>query len=315
MASTPNKIILFKKHAIVSDTTALKKAIDLRTKAIIQNLPKKILIKTNNLSLQSFSLNLSTKKIKSTNTTYTTKYISTILKKLNTKNIKIIIKSNIPPTTNLKSSTSIIITTITTLNNHLNLKLSQKKITTLSYHIKKKIQKKKNNPINTTLTTYNNYQKITNNNQRLNLPPLKIIMKYTKLPHNTFSLIEKVQLLKKHYPNLINPIFQAIKTISKKTTPLIQKQKLKNLNKLININHNLLKTLKIGSKKLSKLIYTTKNTKKTLKTKLTKTKEGEYIITLPKITKKNTLLIALKQAKKITFTAIISCKNIQLKVT
>ncbi len=56
MASAPGKIILFGEHAVVSGTAALGGAIDLRARAIVQSLPGRILIETDDLSVSQCGL-------------------------------------------------------------------------------------------------------------------------------------------------------------------------------------------------------------------------------------------------------------------
>lgn len=65
-ASAPGKIILFGEHAVVSGVTALGGAIDLRAKVTVRDLPGSVLIKTKKLTLQGFSLDLTTDTLTST---------------------------------------------------------------------------------------------------------------------------------------------------------------------------------------------------------------------------------------------------------
>ncbi len=54
MASAPGKIILFGEHAVVSGTAALGGAIDLRARAIVQSLPGRVLVETDDLLCEVF---------------------------------------------------------------------------------------------------------------------------------------------------------------------------------------------------------------------------------------------------------------------
>ena len=67
---------------------------------------------------------------------------------------------------------------------------------------------------------------VTREVKPLDLPPLEMIVGYTKLPHDTFSEVEKVQSLKERYPDVVEPIFQAIGAISTRAVPLIREQDL-----------------------------------------------------------------------------------------
>ena len=88
-ASAPGKIILFGEHAVVSGVTALGGAIDLRAKVTVQDLPGSVLIKTEDLTLQGFSLDLTTGQLASTQAAHATRYISAVLREFDAKDIQV----------------------------------------------------------------------------------------------------------------------------------------------------------------------------------------------------------------------------------
>ena len=314
MASAPGKIILFGEHAVVSGTAALGGAIDLRARAIVQSLPGRVLVETDDLSLRGFSLDLSTGEIRSASAAYATRYVSAVLKELDARDVKVMIESDIPQAAGLGSSASIVVATVAALNGHLGLELSQKEIAALSYRIEKEVQKGRGSPMDTALATYGGYQRIADDNQRLDLPPLEMVVGYTRLPHDTFSLVEKVQLLKERYPDLVGPIFQAIGAISERAAPLIREQRLKDLGELMDINHGLLEALGVGSRELSELVYAARNTGGALGAKLTGAGGGGCMIALPGMAGKDALLVALRQARGMAFAAMMGCEGVRLEV-
>jgi mevalonate kinase len=164
------------------------------------------------------------------------------------------------------------------------------------------------------LATYGGYQRIADDNQRLDLPPLEMVVGYTRLPHDTFSLVEKVQLLKERYPDLVGPIFQAIGAISERAAPLIREQRLKDLGELMDINHGLLEALGVGSRELSELVYAARNTGGALGAKLTGAGGGGCMIALPGMAGKDALLVALRQARGMAFAAMMGCEGVRLEV-
>jgi mevalonate kinase len=314
MASAPGKIILFGEHAVVSGTAALGGAIDLRARAIVQSLPGRVLIETDDLSLRGFSLDFSTGEIRSANAAYATRYVSAVLKELDARDVKVMIESDIPPAAGLGSSASIVVATVAALNGHLGLRLSQKEIALVSYRIEKGVQKGRGSPMDTALATYGGYQRIADDNQRLDLPPLEMVVGYTGLPHDTFSLVEKVQLLKERYPDLIEPIFQAIGAISERAVPIIREQRLRDLGELMDINHGLLEALGVGSRELCELVYASRNAGGALGAKLTGAGGGGCMIALPGLKGKEALLVALRQARGTAFAAMMGCEGVRLEV-
>lgn len=313
MASAPGKIILFGEHAVVSGTTALGGAINLRARATVQSLPGRILVEINDLSLRGFSLDLATGQVSSTSAAYAARYVSRVLKELEVRDVRVKIESDIPSAAGLGSSAAIVVATVAALNGHLGMGLSQKEIASLSYRIEKGVQKGLGSPMDTALASYGGYQRITEEVQPLDLPPLEMVVGYTRLPHDTFSLVEKVQLLKERYPDLVGPIFQAIGAISERAVSLIREQKLRDLGELMDINHGLLEALGVGSRELSELVYAARNAGGALGAKLTGAGGGGCMIALPGMAGKDALLVALSQARGMAFAVEMGCEGVRLE--
>ncbi|MGB4679894.1 mevalonate kinase family protein, partial [Methanothrix sp.] len=218
-ASAPGKIILFGEHAVVSGTAALGGAADLRARATVEDLPGRLLIETDDLSLQGFSFDPGSGQISSASAAYATRYVSAAVRELEARDVRIRIESDIPPAAGMGSSASIVVATVAALNGHLGLGLSEREIAQLSYRIERGVQKGRGSPMDTALATYGGYQRIADGNQPLDLPPLEVVVGYTRVPHDTFSLVERVQLLKERYPDLVEPIFQAIGAITERALP------------------------------------------------------------------------------------------------
>ncbi len=313
-ASAPGKIILFGEHAVVSGAAALGGAIDLRARAMVDSLPGRILIETDDLSLRGFSFDLASGLVSSVSAAYATRYVSAVLIELEAKDVRIRIESDIPPAAGLGSSASIVVATVAALNAHLGLGLSEKEIAQLSYRIEKGVQKGRGSPTDTSLATYGGYRRIADDNLPLDLPPLQMVVGYTRLPHDTFSLVEKVQLLKERYPDLVDPIFQAIGAISDRAIPLIRELDLEDLGELMDINHGLLEALGVGSRELCELVYAARNAGGALGAKLTGAGGGGCMIALPGREGKDALLVALRQAGGVAFPVMLGCEGVRLEV-
>ncbi|MFZ1316292.1 mevalonate kinase, partial [Methanothrix sp.] len=255
MASAPGKIILFGEHAVVSGTAALGGAADLRARATVEDLPGRLLIETDDLSLQGFSFDPGSGQISSASAAYATRYVSAAVRELEARDVRIRIESDIPPAAGMGSSASIVVATVAALNGHLGLGLSEREIAQLSYRIERGVQKGRGSPMDTALATYGGYQRIADGNQPLDLPPLEVMVGYTRVPHDTFSLVERVQLLKERYPDLVEPIFQAMGAITERAVPLVREMNLDELGGLMDINHGLLEALGVSSRELSELVY------------------------------------------------------------
>ncbi len=312
-ASAPGKIILFGEHAVVSGTAALGGAADLRARATVEDLPGRLLIETDDLSLQGFSFDPGSGQISSASAAYATRYVSAAVRELEARDVRIRIESDIPPAAGMGSSASIVVATVAALNGHLGLGLSEREIAQLSYRIERGVQKGRGSPMDTALATYGGYQRIADGNQPLDLPPLEVVVGYTRVPHDTFSLVERVQLLKERYPDLVEPIFQAIGAITERAVPLVREMNLDELGGLMDINHGLLEALGVSSRELSELVYAARGAGGALGAKLTGAGGGGCMIALPGIEGKDALMVALRQARGVAFPVMMGGEGVRLE--
>ncbi|MGB4653102.1 MAG: mevalonate kinase [Methanothrix sp.] len=312
-ASAPGKIILFGEHAVVSGTAALGGAADLRARATVEDLPGRLLIETDDLSLQGFSFDPGSGQISSASAAYATRYVSAAVRELEARDVRIRIESDIPPAAGMGSSASIVVATVAALNGHLGLGLSEREIAQLSYRIERGVQKGRGSPMDTALATYGGYQRIADGNQPLDLPPLEVVVGYTRVPHDTFSLVERVQLLKERYPDLVEPIFQAIGAITERALPLVREMNLDELGGLMDINHGLLEALGVSSRELSELVYAARGAGGALGAKLTGAGGGGCMIALPGIEGKDALMVALRQARGVAFPVMMGGEGVRLE--
>ena len=150
MASAPGKIILFGEHAVVSGTTALGGAIDLRARATVQSLPGRVLVEINDLSTARllFGSCHADRSVPPVRHMPPDMYLLS-LKELEARDVRVKIESDIPPAAGLGSSASIVVATVAALNGHLGMGLSQKEIASLSYRIEKGVQKGLGSPMDT----------------------------------------------------------------------------------------------------------------------------------------------------------------------
>jgi mevalonate kinase len=312
-ASAPGKIILFGEHAVVSGVTAIGGAIDLRAKAVLQDLPGKVLIETEDLALRGFSIDLLTGQLISSSAVHATRYVSAALREFEAKDLSIKIESDIPLAAGLGSSAAIVVATVAALNGHLNIGLSQEEIASTAYRIEKRVQNGRGSPMDTALASFGGYCRVTREVKPLHLPPLEIIVGYTKLPHNTFSEVEKVQSLKERYPDVVDPIFQAIGALSTQAVPFIIEQNLERLGELMNINQGLLEALGVGTRELCELVYAARNAGGAFGAKLTGAGGGGCMIALPKPGLRDALMVALRQARGLPFAVKLGCEGVRLE--
>lgn len=312
-ASAPGKIILFGEHAVVSGITALGGAIDLRAKVTVHDEPGHVLIKTEDLALQGFCLDLTSGQLTSSQAAHATRYITAVLREFDVKNIRICIDSSLPLAAGLGSSAAIVVAAVAAISEHQGQELSRKEIATISHRLEKKVQEGLASPMDTALATYGGYLQISREIVPLDLPPLEMVVGYTKMPHDTKSEVEKVQDLKKSYFDLVNPIFQAIGAISERAFHLIREEKSAELGRLMNVNHGLLEALGVSSRELNELVYAARGAGGALGAKLTGAGGGGCMIALPGPAGVEPLMVALRQARGTAFKVMAGCEGVRLE--
>ena len=312
-ASSPGKIILFGEHAVVSGVTAIGGAVDLRARVTVRDEPGCVLIKTEDLALQGFSLDLISGRLTSTKAAHATRYISAVLREFDVRDIQVCIDSSLPPAAGLGSSAAIVVAAVAAISQHQGQRLSRKEIAAVSHRLEKEVQQGLASPMDTALATYGGYMQVSGEIQPLDLPPLEMVVGYTKMPHDTKTEVEKVQDLKKHYSNVVDPIFQAIGAISERAVPLIGEQNLAELGLLMNVNHGLLGALGVSSRELDELVYAARGAGGALGAKLTGAGGGGCMIALPGAAGIDALMVALRQARGAAFRVVTGCEGVRLE--
>jgi mevalonate kinase len=206
-----------------------------------------------------------------------------------------------------------VVATVAAINEHLGLGLSRKEIASTASSIEKRVQNDLGSPMDTALATFGGYCRVTREVQPIELPQLDLIVGCTKLSHDTFSEVEKVQRLKECYPDVVEPIFQAIGAISARAVPLIREQDMSRLGELMNLNHGLLEALGVCTRELSELVYAARNAGSALGAKLTGAGGGGCIIALPQTGSREALMAALRQARGSAFAVKTGCEGVRLE--
>jgi mevalonate kinase len=314
MASAPGKVILFGEHAVVSGVPALGSAIDLRVKVAVENLPGRTEVEVRNLMLEGFSVDLVTGQVKSAAAVSAVRYISAVLKKFDAKDLLIRIESDIPPAAGLGSSAAIVVATLAALNSHLDMDLSRDEIAVQAHMIEKAVQQGLGSPMDTALATYGGYLQVSDKAMPIDLPELEVVVGYTERSHDTRSEVEKVQRLRALYPDIVEPIFDAIGAISARAVPLIREGRLDELGALMNVNEGLLEAVGVCTRELSELVYAALGAGGALGAKLTGAGGGGCMIALPSPGNLAALVTALEQARGRAFLVRTGCEGVRMEI-
>lgn len=280
----------------------------------VQDLPGRVLIEADDLIIKGFSLDLVTGQVLSDDALHSTRYISAVLAEYEAKDLWIKVESGLPTGGGLGSSAAIVVATIAALNQHLGLGLSKRDIASEAHKIEKAVQQGLGSAIDTALATFGGYLSVTQEIQSIDLPQLEMIVGCTKLPHDTKSEVLKVQRLRARYPEIVEPIFQAIGAISVRAIPLIREHRLTELGELMNVNHGLLEAMGVGTRDLSELVYAARETGYALGAKITGAGGGGCMIALPTSSGTTALIKSLRQARGLASAVKTGCQGVRLEM-
>lgn len=313
-ASAPGKVILFGEHAVVSGTPALGSAIDLRVRAMVDDLPGQTVVEVGDLAIEGFSVDISTGQVRSPAALSAVRYVSAVLREFDAKDLRVRIKSDIPPAAGLGSSAAIVVASAAALSRHLGLGLSKDEIAKQSYLIEKTVQQGLGSPTDTALATYGGYILVSDGGAKPTLlPDMEMAVGYTRRPHDTRAEVEKVQSLYKRYPEVVGPIFKAIGVITLRAVPLIEGQDLESLGQLMNVNHGLLESLGVGTRELSELVYAARGAGGAFGAKITGAGGGGCMIALPSPDNQAALATAISQACGRAFMVRTGCGGVRME--
>lgn len=244
--SAPGKIYLFGEHAVVYGESAICCAVDLRTRV------KAEISDTIRISSVLGDTGIDYGKYP---------YVSTVIEKMSEiadiKGVNLHIESNIPVGSGLGSSAAVTIATIQALNMLFGYGLQLEDIASLGHSIERKIQGAAS-PTDTYVSTMGGVIMVPMK-KKLDLIDCGIVIGNTGRFSSTRQLVSNVALLKKHYPEIIDPILSTIGKISITGEELVIKKEYESIGNLMNINQGLLDAIGVSSSELANLIYAARN--------------------------------------------------------
>ena len=312
-ASAPGKVILFGEHAVVSGIPALGSAIDIRAKVTVEDLPGRLEIEADSLMLKGFALDMITGQVRSPGALNAMRYVSAVLKEFQADGLRVKVDSDIPPAAGLGSSAAIVVATLAAINQHKNLGLNKEEIASQAYKVEKGVQQGLGSPMDTSLSTFGGYNLVQGTAERIDLPEMELVVGYTEKEHNTHYEVQKVQSLRSIYPEIVEPIFQAIGAISTRAVPLIRERQHEELGLLMNLNHGLLEALGVGTRELSELVYAARGAGGAVGAKLTGAGGGGCMIAIPSGRGSAPIVTALMQARGRAYQVRTGCEGARVE--
>ena len=163
------------------------------------------------------------------------------------------INSQIPSSSGLGSSAAVTVATLSAINDEFALGKTREDVANMAFEIEKKVQKGRASPTDTTVSSFGGIVLITGTSRR-RLPPenMYLVIGDSLVSHSTARMVEQVADLKKHNPQIVDPILDAIEGVSLAAIHHLANHR--ELGRYMNMNHALLDALGVGHPQLSKLV-------------------------------------------------------------
>jgi mevalonate kinase len=168
------------------------------------------------------------------------------------------INSQIPSSSGLGSSAAVTVATLSAINDEFRMNRTREDIANMAFEIEKKVQKGRASPTDTTVSAYGGIVLISGGSRR-RLPPqnMQLVIGDSLVSHSTSRMVEQVAELKKNYPNIVDPVLDAIEGVSMSAIHHLSNPR--ELGRYMNMNHALLEVLGVGHPQLAKMVLAARN--------------------------------------------------------
>ncbi|RZN61890.1 mevalonate kinase [Methanonatronarchaeum sp. AMET6-2] len=263
--SAPGKVYLYGEHAVVFGEPAVAAAIDRRVFTSVEERNDDIInIYSEDLPLRDISVRINSKGdaevVGGEKTLAPLRYILEAIDFVSDKageelgfNLKI--ESELPLGGGLGSSAAVTVSTIACLSELHGLNLQEREIADIGYMVEKKVQKRAS-PCDTFTSSMGGVTWVETGKSLERKKPVEIplVIGFTGKAGSTQKMVARVNELKKDYTEVVGPIIKSIGDITRTGIDAVEKEKLDELGRLMNINHGLLMALGVGNMDLSRIV-------------------------------------------------------------
>lgn len=223
--SAPGKVFLFGEHAVVFGKPGIAMAIKPRVFVTVRKARQANVAKS--------------------------AYIEECFRLMGVKG-SVYVRSQLPSSSGLGSSAAVTVATLSAINDEFKLSYSREQIAKMAHSVEKKVQSRAS-ATDTYVSSFGGIVLIAAGAKR-RLPPvdMQLIVGNTMISHNTGRLVAHVADMKEKYPEIIDPILDAMEGVAMRGIHKLEEPK--ELGMLMNINQSLLDALGVGHPQLSRMI-------------------------------------------------------------
>ena len=168
------------------------------------------------------------------------------------------INSQIPSSSGLGSSAAVTVATLCAINDEFKMNKTREDIANMAFEIEKTVQKGRASPTDTTVSSYGGIVLISGGSRR-RMPPqnMHLVVGDSLVSHSTAKMVEQVAEFKKHHPEIVDPVLDAIEGVT--MSAIHQLSNPRELGRYMNMNHHLLEVLGVGNNQLAKMIVASRS--------------------------------------------------------
>ncbi|MDW8011037.1 MAG: mevalonate kinase [Sulfolobales archaeon] len=269
-ASAPGKVTLFGEHAVVYGQPAIVASIDRRINVYAEPRSDKVVtIEARDLRVPGVIVTYKEGEVTVETEyglvlpaiSYLNKAIEITSRYLDSKHgVKLVVRSEMPVGAGLGTSAAVAVATVAAYAYSGGYELSKDEIARLGWEVEKAVQGIAS-PMDTSITTYGGFMKIRYSGssiERENLAvggDLPIVIAYVEREFKTGDMVRMVRERILKYPQLYGKMIELIGEVVKIAEEALVRHDLEKLGLMMNLNHGLLDSLGVSTRKLNEVVY------------------------------------------------------------
>lgn len=259
VASAPGKIILFGEHAVVFGKPALAMAVNRRARVEIRKVKKNhIVITIPDLDVKGTLQPQGELKTSGSGKQGILNYILEAIGLVKVEGgLEVRVKLEIPIGAGMGSSAAITVATLAALGQLTGRPLDIGELAHQAHQVELRVQGAAS-PLDTAVSTHGGlvYLNPAGEVESLEVSgQLPLVVSYTTYRGNTGELVAGVRHRRDHYPEVVDPILEAMERITHQAREALLDGEEEVLGDLMNINHGLLDALGVNTPELSRMVY------------------------------------------------------------
>ncbi|MEM0066007.1 MAG: mevalonate kinase [Sulfolobales archaeon] len=325
--TAPGKVTLFGEHAVVYGQPAIVASIDKRVHVFAEPKPDgTITIEARDLRVPGVIVTYKEGEVTVETEyglvlpaiSYLNKAIEIASKYLGSRHgVKLVVRSEMPVGAGLGTSAAVAVATIAAYAYSGGYELSMDEIARLGWEVERAVQGVAS-PMDTSITTYGGFMKIEYSGDRVKRESLNvsgdlpIVIAYVEREFKTRDMVLMVRERLSKYPQLYGKIIELIGEVARAAEKALVRHDLHELGLLMNLNHGLLDSLGVSTRKLNEVVYAARSSG-ALGAKLTGAGGGGCVIALSQPEKLATVETVMKFLSDFTMKTSLGSEGIKVK--